>query len=316
MVAEPKRALPRPGPWLFAIAAAAAFGCAKNVAQDGHSGKDYRNKGAKKIALDEDGEGTSRKDVVTYPGGDRVDWKVFEIPGAPDAKDKDGKDKPPDPASPVPRTGTVKIRLHWDPPRPNLDLAFDVYDQYLARIARARPTPGSGKRTKKITLRDVGPGKYYIQIYAPTRGDAGTYRVTVDFKPDTVVAQADKPGEIPDPPVLPAIAEATEAPPEGTPPPVAPTTQPTPVPTAQPVRARISKYDVSGGGTLIITIDKGKNAGVETGWQGQVLGGSGQPVRGGTFTVTKVTGSEAQGKVGLSVDQIKTNNKVILTPPQ
>jgi hypothetical protein len=312
---EAKRALPRPGPWLFAIVAGAAFGCAKNVAQDSSSGKDYRNKGAKKITLDQDGEGTSRKDVVTYPGGDRVDWKVVEIPGAPEAKDGKDKDKPPAPG-PAPTTGTLKIRLHWDPPRPNLDLAFDVYDQYLQRLARAKPTPGSGKRTKKVTLRDVGPGKYYIQVYAPTRGDAGTYRVSVDFKTVTVVAAAATSSEVPDPPVLPAIPEG-EAPVE-TAGPVVPATQPTapPVPAAQPVKARVSKYDVSGGGTLIITIDKGKNAGVETGWQGQVLGGSGQPVRGGTFTVTKVTGSEAQGKVSLSVDQIKTNNKVILSPPQ
>jgi hypothetical protein len=294
MVADSTRAFP-PGAWLAAaLSMALSIGCAKNVAQDSNSGKDYRNRGAKKIKI-EAGEGRSRKDVVTYPGGDRIDWKVFEIP--------EGK------------PGTLKIRLRWSPPRPDLDLSFDVFDQYLQRIARAKPTPGSGKRMKKVTIKDAGPGKYYVQVYASERSDAGTYRVRVEFKEGTEVAAVETPSEVPDPPTLPAIPEAVEEPPPTTPPPTTPTPPVEPTPTAQPVRARVSKFEVSGGGTLVITIDKGKNAGVEAGWKGQVLGGSGQPVRGGDFTVSKVTGSEAQGKISLSVDQIKTNNKVILTPP-
>jgi hypothetical protein len=296
MDAESKRACP-PGAWLAAaLSVALAAGCAKNVAQDSHSGKDYRNKGAKKIKI-EAGEGRSRKDVVTYPGGDRIDWKVFELP--PEAK-----------------PGTLKIRLRWMPPRPDLDLSFDVFDQYFQRIARAKPTPGSGKRMKKVTIKDAGPGKYYVMVYASERGDAGTYRVGVEFKEGAeVVAAVEAPSEVPDPPTLPAIPEATEEPPPTTPPPTTPPPVVDTPPAAQPVRARVSKFEVSGGGTLVITIDKGKNAGVEAGWKGQVLGGTGQPVRGGDFTVSKVTGSEAQGKISLSVDQIKTNNKVILTPP-
>lgn len=294
MCAESK--LTRPGgAWLVAALGLALIGCAKNVAQDSDSGKDVRYRGAKKIEL-QDGEGRSRKDVVTYPGGDRVDWKVFEVPKG--------------------KSGTLRIRLRWSPPRPDLDLAFDVFDEYLDRVARAKPTPGSGKRLKKVTLKDAEPGKYYVMVYAPTRGDAGTYRVNVEFKAQDAVAQAETaaaPSDIPDPPTLPAIPEAVETPPE---PATQPATQPTvpPPPTVQPVRARVAKYEVSGGG-LVITVDKGKNAGIEAGWKGQVLGGSGQPVRGGDFTVSKVSGSEAQGKVGLSVDQIKTNNRVLLSPP-
>jgi len=271
----------------------ALVGCAKNVDQDGHSGKDVRYKGAKKIEL-KDGEGRSRKDVVTYPGGDRVDWKVFEVPKG--------------------KNGTVKVRLRFSPPRPDLDLAFDVYDAYFHRIARAKPSPGTGKRLKKVTIKDAAPGKYYVQIYAPTRGDAGTYRVIVEFKEEeVVVAQVDTPppSDIPDPPTLPAIPEAVEEAP-ATQPATQPTTPPPPV--IKPIKARVAKYEVAGG-SVIITVDKGKNAGIEAGWKGQVLGGSGQPVRGGEFTVSKVSSSEAQGKVGLSVDQIKTNNRVLLSPP-
>jgi hypothetical protein len=282
------------GPLFFGVLALAAAACAKNVDQDGHSGKDVRYKGAKKIEL-KDGEGRSRKDVVTYPGGDRVDWKVFEVPKG--------------------KNGTIVVRLRFSPPRPDLDLAFDVYDTYFHRVARGKPTPGTGKRLKKVTIKDAAPGKYYVQVYAPTRGDAATYRVVVEFKPEEVkVAQADapaEPSEIPDPPTLPAIPEATEEAPA-----TQPATQPTepPPPAVKPVRARVAKYAVAGG-SLVITVDKGKNAGIEAGWKGQVLGGSGQPVRGGEFTVSKVSSSEAQGKVGLSVDQIKTNNRVLLSPP-
>lgn len=285
--------------WKALVLALAVAGCAKNVDQDGDSGKDYRYRGAKKIELKE-GEGRSRKDIVTYPGGDRVDWKVFEVPKG--------------------KNGTIKVRLRFSPPRPDLDLAFDVYDEFFHRVARGKPTPGSGKRLKKVTIKDAAPGKYYVQVYAPTRGDAGTYRVMVEFKEAQVVVAAaetdtpPEPSDIPDPPTLPAIPEAVAEPAPETQPATQPTTPVPPVPTVKPVRARVAKYEVSGGGVVIV-VDKGKNAGIEAGWKGQVLGGSGQPVRGGDFTVIKVTSSEAQGKVSLSVDQIKSNNRVLLSPP-
>lgn len=287
---------------LLVCAGLALAGCPKNVDGDARSGKDVRHKGAKKIKL-EDGEGRSRKDIVTYPGGDRVDWKVFEIP--------EGK------------SGTIKVTLRWRPPRPGLDLAFDVFDQYYHRIARAKPDADSGKRSKKVTIKDAEPGKYYVQVYAPRRTDAGTYRVQVKFKPDD--EEGDKvadagPSEIPDPPTLPALPEA---PPEGETAegttPTTPTTPTEPVepvePAAQPVKARVSRYVLSTGGSVVITVDRGKNSGVETGWKGQILNSSGRPVEGGEFVVQKVTGGESMGKVSLSVDQIKANKRVLLSPP-
>src|SRR5688572_25143628 len=83
-------------------------GCPKNVDGNKASGKDVRYKDAKKITI-EDNEGRSRKDIVTYPGGDRVDWKVFEIgPPQPDDKKKDDKNAAPPPTD---LTGTLKITL-------------------------------------------------------------------------------------------------------------------------------------------------------------------------------------------------------------
>ena len=285
---------------LLLLAGLALAGCPRNVDGEAHSGKDVRHKGAKKIKI-EDNEGRSRTDIITYPGGDRVDWKVFEIPEG--------------------GGGTVKLTLRWRPPRPGLDLAFDVFDQYFHRIARAKPST-SGKRSKKITIADAEPGKYYVQVYAPRRTDAGTYRVEVAIKPGGDAPEvAAAPSEIPDPPTLPALPEASEVVAEnppggdgGTPTPPVDPVEPE-VPAAEPVKARVVRYVLSTGGAVAVTVDRGKNSGVETGWKGQILNASGRPVEGGEFVVQKVTGAEAVGKVSLSVDQIKANKRVLLSPP-
>jgi hypothetical protein len=312
---------------LFAVGLAAP-GCAKSVNGDGNSGKDLKYKGAKRINI-EDNEGRSHLDIVTYPGGDRVDWKVFDL-GPPKDEDEDKRKRDKDaPPEPPPTTGTLKVAVRWKTPRAGLDLAFDVYDQYFHRIARAKPAPDSGKRSKKVTIKDATAGKYYVQVYAPARGDAAQYRVTIKFQAQSeIAAAAATVSDVPDPPTLPALPEASVADgaggtgvdgtgpggtgPGGTGPggtgPVTP-----PPPTVDPVKARVVKYTLSGGG-VTITVDRGRNAGVEPGWKGQVIGASGKPVQGGDFVVSKVTGAEAIGKVSLSVDQITAAKRVVLTP--
>jgi hypothetical protein len=280
--------------WSLPFAAALAVlcaGCPRNIKQDSHTASDGKAKSAKPIKLDDDHEGRSRKDVVTYPGGDRVDWKSFEVPAG--------------------LFGNLTVKLTYTTPRPGLDLAFNVYDAYYTRVGRAKPTPKNPRRTKRVNLQNVEAGKYFVQVYAPRRGDAGEYRVSVRFTeaPRPAVANA----EIPDPPTLPALPDPAAVPPPGTPPPPGPVEPPPP--TAQPVAARIVKYQVSSAGGLIVTVDKGKNAGIDAGWRGQVLAASGKPLEGGDFTITKVSSAESVGKVGLSVDQVKANRKVTVSPP-
>src|SRR5688572_30089275 len=95
-----------------AVMLVAGTGCPRNVDGGAHSSKDIRYKGAKRIKL-EDNEGRSRKDIVTYPGGDRVDWKAFEIgPPQPDDEKKKEKEKDAPPAPPV-VTGTLKVTVRW-----------------------------------------------------------------------------------------------------------------------------------------------------------------------------------------------------------
>jgi hypothetical protein len=159
--------------------------CSKNVPQDKSTGNDGKVKGAKTIIL-ENGEGKTRG-IVTYPGGDRVDWKMIELP----------KDK----------VGTMGLRLSWTPPRPGLSLGVDVFDEYGRQIASVKG--GKKKSLRRSRKAEVSPakGKYFIRVYAVNRGDAGKYTLTVTFAEQVVDIFDIKSLEIPDPPKLPAVPE-------------------------------------------------------------------------------------------------------------
>ena len=165
-----------------------ALSCARNVPQDSASGVDGKIKGAKAITF-ENGEGKS-KGIVTYPGGDRVDWKLVELP----AKIR----------------GTLDVKLQWTPPRPGLQLAFDVFDEWNTPIIQSKKEGGKHRhgRVRTATI-DGARGKYFIRVYALGRGDAGAYKLTVDFKESTGPIQIDlSKVDIAEPPKLAAIPEA------------------------------------------------------------------------------------------------------------
>lgn len=294
-------------PGLALVAALAlAAGCARNVPQHESSGKDYVAKGAKKIKLEE-GEGRAR-DIVTYPGGDRVDWKVVELP-------EGGK-------------GTLYVKLHWQPPRPGLDLAFEVFDQYFTRVERVRPSPGTGDRSKQVKIKNAS-GKYYIQVYAPRRTDAGKYILSVRFKERPAGPSTDELlGMIDDPPPLPAVVEPKEKTPEEIAAEEAEkqrlaeekrvadekraADEATMAELNKPVYARITRTQRSSGG-VIITIGAGQIRGVDKGWSGVVLAGEGKTaLPGGEFTIIRVTKQESIAKVQLSIDQVEANPRVEL----
>ena len=284
----------------------ASVACLRNIPQDSHSGKDSRYKGAKTIEL-EDGEGRD-KGIVTYPGGDRVDWRVVEVPEE--------------------KKGSLRIKLKHKPPRPGLDVAFSVYDQYFTRVARAKPSK-KGKRRKSATVRNAESGKYYIQVYAPRRMDAGSYRLNLRFKERKEVAEVDISAladQIPEPPTLPAVPEPVVVDPV-----VAKQLEDEAAAkkaeedarkaeedanAPKPVTAKIVNVQAASGGSVIITLNKGKKAGVDRGWTGSILRGGrdGAPLDGGDFKVIKVTSRESVGKVKLSVDQVKANKYARLSP--
>jgi hypothetical protein len=164
-----------------------ALSCAHNVPQDKATGSDGKNKSAKQMQL-ENGEARS-SGIVTYPGGDRVDWKVIELP-----------DK---------QRGILDIKLQWTPPRPGLQLGFDVFDEWNHQVGASKKAgrKKSRGRVRTATI-DNARGKYYIRVFAVNRGDAGKYRLTVEFKELQGEMAIDlKKVEIPDPPRLVGIPE-------------------------------------------------------------------------------------------------------------
>ncbi len=278
--------------FVLVLVATATGGCVRNVKQHAHSGSDFRIKGAKEIKLT-DNEGKVR-DIVTYPGGDRVDWKFVELT----------------------EPGILRFKLKYKPARPNHDLAFRVFGPYRDKIGAAKPSPRRRKRSKSVKLFADEPGKYYVQVYAPRRMDAGEYRLYVRFKPRAkakVVDLAALTADIPGPPTLPAIPDkpattTSEVPSEP---------EPDPEPTATAIKARIVNVQLSSSGQVIVTLNRGQSRGIERGWSGNILkGSSGEaPLTGGQFRVVRVTRHRSVARVSLSVDQISANRRVLLTPP-
>lgn len=161
-------------------------GCPKNVPQDSSSGEDARFKGAKemKIELNE----ARATGIVTYPGGDRVDWKVIELP----------KDK----------VGTIRLKLRWTPPRPGLDLSIDVYNEYFHLVGSAKPnTRKKSRKTNKSVTVENAKGKLYVMIYASGRGDAGKYTLNAEWKEFVFDPFDWLKVEVQDPPKLAAVPE-------------------------------------------------------------------------------------------------------------
>jgi hypothetical protein len=171
-----------------------ALSCAHNVPQDKATGSDGKAKGAKPLVFDDQMEAHA-SGIVTYPGGDRIDWKLVELP--------EGK------------RGAMEITLTWQPPRPGLQLAFDVFDQWNNDVGEKK---GKKKKRGKIRTGTVenAKGKYLIRVYAVGRGDAGKYKLTVAFKENLVTGPWDPLTlSVQEPPRLAAVpdqeVECTEA---------------------------------------------------------------------------------------------------------
>ncbi len=297
------------------LLATASLGCPRNVSQSAKSGKDKSYKGAKKIELEDAGGGEwtgKAKGTVTYPGGDRIDWKMFEVPAD--------------------KKGDLEISLRNKPPRPGLDLAFDVYDQWGRKRGSVKPSPTKKRPRKSETIKDVEPGPWYVRVYAPRRTDAGDYRLAVTFTETKVmIAQVDLEklkGEIPDPPTLPAVVGPKVATPEEkakcaeefkkceeAKAKCEADNQSLAAGQLQPTKGRIIGQQLSGDGLVIITIDRGKKDKVDRGWDGKVLQGGSSPISGGDFKVISVRDSTCVGKVKLSIDQVNANKTVMLIPP-
>ncbi len=304
--------------WLGLVCVAA---CANNVPQDRATGPDGRIKGAAPIALDQNE--AKVRGIVTYPGGDRVDWKLIELPAG--------------------ARGTLDLQMSWTTPRPGLKVAFDVFDQWNVPVARETSTRTTG-RTRSASIENA-MGKYFVRIYAPRRMDAGAYTLQAAFTPDPVVATGPKWLEIPvnDPPRLPEVPPppstcethdptdracdkicAPGAPPTWrgcvgpTPPGTSTTTTvvtpPVPVPVVNPVVTRVLRFEVTAEG-LELTVAAGSLQGVGKGWKANVLRGTSMStLAGGSGTIVRVNKQTTIVRVNLSTNVINANPQVELSP--
>jgi len=325
--------------------------CAHSVPQDSATGHDGKIKGAVPIPLD-NGEGIA-KGIVTYPGGDRVDWRSIELPAG--------------------KAGRLDLEMTYQTPRPGLRVSFDVFDQYNAPIAMQRALHHS--RSAKI---DHAKGTYFVRIFAPRRGDAGTYKLKASFAPDETPLPPDI--SVAEPPKLPAVplvveeclvfdahnAECAKACPDDAPtnwkgcpttmcrtpdannpscvktmacptPPdrrVAdclraatltkiwkPCDQNAPDPAnprcdvLDPVPARIINIEQSGD-DILITIAAGSNQHLDKNWKVTLLqGNSNTPLVGGTATIIRIEKTKALARVHLKREIVEENQNVRLTPP-
>jgi len=331
------------------VGLAVVMGCAHVVPQDAATGRDGKEKGAVPIRLDNNA--AVAHGIVTYPGGDRVDWRSIELPGS----------------------GTLELKMTYTTPRPGLRVAFDVFDQYNTPIAVQRAV---ARRSREAKI-DHAKGTYFVRIYAPRRGDAGTYKLAAAFTPD-IVADG-KPPEVAEPPKLPAVPAIVEeciafdahnptcstACPDDAPanwkgcpkdlcrtPDVTnpacqktmacvvgqadrriaacmanptkyfrPCNRAAPDPDnprcdiLDPVAARIIHVEEDGG-WVTITIAAGSNQHVDKGWTVTILAGnSDKPLPGGNATITHVERTKATARVHLGRELVEANQNLRLTPP-
>ena len=293
------------------------LGCANHVPQDRSTGPDGKIKGAQPVAL-ESGEGKVRG-IVTYPGGDRVDWKKITLPEQ--------------------QRGKLDLQVTYTTPRPGLKVTFEVFDQYNTPVTEA--VAGRGRARSMSIPRAAGT--YFVRIYAPRRGDAGTYQFTAAFAPapaplrwDPTTIVVDDPPRlpaVPDPPPTscpvhdatnptcidacmpgaPATWKGCQAPPAVVQaPPVAPA--PPPVAKPSPVKARVLKTEITDDG-IVVTLSAGSDQGVARSWRGHLLRGeTGAALPASGLQIIRVDKRSTLARVRLISEVVNANQNVILEP--
>jgi hypothetical protein len=300
--------------------------CANNVSGDKSTGVDGKIKGAKEVVLEE-GAGKQRG-IVTYPGGDRVDWKKIALP-------ENSK-------------GTLDLKMTYTTPRPNLKVTFDVFDQWYHPV---KETVAGRGRNKSLTI-PKAKGTYFVRVYAPRRTDAASYVLEASFAPEPVLTGLPM-HEIPvaDPPRLPSVPEpdpdclvaydksnpacektcAPGAPKnhkacQTPPPPPDPNAPPPPLPppppeVKKPVVGRVMSREVQADGSIVVIVGVGSETGVDKEWKaGSLLRGDTrditQKLPGATLTIIRVDKRTTVAKLrqGITSDVLKENSNVVLGP--
>lgn len=254
---------------LALVSVALLVACGGPLDPERNGGTDQNIKHAKKIALD----GKARGDL-SYTDGIRTQWKTFTL-------DQDAD---------------LVLTLDSKLPTEDANLVLKLFDPNLNPIGddlQANPDAPVVQPYPNLVA-----GKYFLVVYAPKHGDAGTYTITFKVTPHGA-AGADG---TPPPPLLAAMP-----------------TGPSPLggaasaPAAQ-VPGHIIQVQRSGAYTVLV-LDVGTNAGIRAGSHGIILDATNAPVQGSDFVVNprRLGANQAVATTKLPPDQI-TSTQVEITP--
>jgi hypothetical protein len=265
-----------------------------------------------KLTINANGE-ASGEGTIAFPQDKRAKWYSVELPVQ----------------------GDLQAKLTFDAQNTGADVGFEILDSGFNVVAAPQSDDDIGQAKKVRTVKDARAGRTYIHIYALGRADILEYKLRLKYDPKAGAPppppqpQVENPGvvfpaTVPNLPPLAAIPGAPPPkkgepvvvkPPEPTPTPQVPT-PPTPPPIEGKV-GEITEFGTSGSGVRIV-INKGAEAGVEEGWEGNVLeaaSGNKKLLPKGSFKVKKVKDDESEGIVNLTLDDIQRNRKVVLKKP-
>jgi hypothetical protein len=253
---------------------------------------------ATKLNLNDSLEASSEGEL-SFPKDHRARWYLVELP-AP---------------------GKLTARLSLEPTVKGSDVGMEILDAGFNVNVEGMNDDDLGQNKKAREYKDARQGKSYIHIYALGRNDAVGYTLRIHFDPKPQVAReapvevasADHstfPWTVPNLPALPQVKGGGGG--SGPPPPPPP--PPDPNAGFNLVKATIVEFSDTGNGVRII-INKGQNASLDAGIEGDVLAG-GRPLQTGHFKLRGCHADECEAVVRATMDQIQANRNVVLKIPK
>lgn len=214
---------------LFALIVTALGACAGPQDPEIHSGRNANYRHADEVTTSDTVSGH-----VSYAKGNRTDWTLVDLPA----------------------DGDLVVHSRVTPDDSDGEIAVELYDP-------------NGNHLGSLEKRDnpfkaLGAGSYYLEVYAPTHKDGGSYRISFDFTPLP---------KYPPPPTLatlPPFSEPHEA---------------AHVAHSSSKRHATILLAQRQGTFTILNLDVGSADGVAEGWSGTVLDHGGSPISGTDFTV-------------------------------
>jgi hypothetical protein len=286
---------------VLSLGVAACGGAATNAHSGYPEGESAPWEKATKLSLNDNLEATAEGEI-SYPKRVRAKWYVVELP-AP---------------------GKLTARLSTETTVKGTDVALEILDAGFNVVAEGQSDDDVGQSKKTREAKDARQGKSYIHLYALGRNDQAGYtvRLKLDPKPqaraeapapsEPVADRTQFPWTVPNLPALPQVkggggGSASPPPPVAPPPPTEP-----PPPAGKTVRASIVEFGDSGSGVRII-VNKGQNAGLDNGMEGDVVSG-GKALPTGHFKLRNCKADECEAVVPkATMDQIQANRAVVIT---